>query len=195
MNSGCEISPCSPLIVFSAEPSRLLPGPPDFCGGFTFPGRPPRRRLCPSPRRGLLDPAFMPERTAPVPTRPHRLLLYRTLRLVVPVRPATRQQHWPNRAVCTDLATVFAITYERGRCARSIDYTQPPPDLPPGRRADPGPRTAVGVPLPRSPLDEGETAGCHRQPTWSGRACASGSCRGPVPAGRPAPAPNRSPTP
>jgi hypothetical protein len=33
----------------------------------------------------------------------------------------------PDPAVWIDLAAVFAITYERGRYARSIDYTQPPP--------------------------------------------------------------------
>jgi hypothetical protein len=32
----------------------------------------------------------------------------------------------PDPAVWIDLAAVFAITYERGRYARSIDYTQPP---------------------------------------------------------------------
>jgi hypothetical protein len=41
-------------------------------------------------------------------------------RLPVPLRP-------PDSAVSIDLAGVFAITYERGRYARSIDYTQPPP--------------------------------------------------------------------
>jgi hypothetical protein len=38
----------------------------------------------------------------------------------IPLRP-------PDAAVWIDLAAVFAITYERGRYAPSIDYTQPPP--------------------------------------------------------------------
>jgi len=38
----------------------------------------------------------------------------------IPLRP-------PDPAVWIDLAAVFAITYERGRYARSLDYTQPPP--------------------------------------------------------------------
>jgi hypothetical protein len=38
----------------------------------------------------------------------------------IPLRP-------PDPAIWVDLAAVFAITYERGRYARSIDYTQPPP--------------------------------------------------------------------
>jgi hypothetical protein len=38
----------------------------------------------------------------------------------IPLRP-------PDPAVWIDLAAVFAITYQRGRYARSIDYTQPPP--------------------------------------------------------------------
>jgi hypothetical protein len=37
----------------------------------------------------------------------------------IPLRP-------PDPAVWIDLAAVFAITYERGRYARSLDYTQPP---------------------------------------------------------------------
>jgi hypothetical protein len=38
----------------------------------------------------------------------------------IPLRP-------PDSPVWIDLAAVFAITYERGRYARSIDYSQPPP--------------------------------------------------------------------
>jgi hypothetical protein len=41
-------------------------------------------------------------------------------RIPIPLRP-------PDPAVWIDLAAVFATTYERGRYARSIDYTQPPP--------------------------------------------------------------------
>jgi hypothetical protein len=41
-------------------------------------------------------------------------------RIPIPLRP-------PDPPVEVDLAAVFAITYERGRYARSIDYTQPPP--------------------------------------------------------------------
>jgi hypothetical protein len=33
----------------------------------------------------------------------------------------------PDPAVWLDLSAVFALTYERGRYARSVDYTQPPP--------------------------------------------------------------------
>jgi hypothetical protein len=41
-------------------------------------------------------------------------------RIPIPLRP-------PDPAVWIDLAAVFATTYDRGRYARSIDYTQAPP--------------------------------------------------------------------
>jgi hypothetical protein len=44
-----------------------------------------------------------------------------------PLPPIPIPLRSPDPQIWIDLAAVFAITYERGRYARSIDYTQPPP--------------------------------------------------------------------
>jgi len=57
--------------------------------------------------------------------RPDCTVYHWTMRQPFPRIPIPLRD--PDPAVWIDLAAVFAITYERGRYARSIDYTQPPP--------------------------------------------------------------------
>src|SRR5262249_7826148 len=56
--------------------------------------------------------------------RPNCEVYHWTLRQPLPPIPIPLRA--PDPAVWTDLAAVFAVAYERGRYARSIDYTHPP---------------------------------------------------------------------
>jgi hypothetical protein len=57
--------------------------------------------------------------------RPNCDVYHWTMRQPLPPIPIPLRR--PDPAVWIDLAAVFAITYERGRYARSLDYSQPPP--------------------------------------------------------------------